>query len=108
MERRTRFTTTSIARDRATQPPKSYALSVAGTTLEISKRGLYLRRFPRRRPGHRLDGNRGHGRAVVEVDVLHRVVRVVVALAVDVVVLHEEHHRHAGVGKNLPVGVVER
>src|SRR5438270_667653 len=59
-------------------------------------------------PGHRLDRDRGDGGAVIEVDVGHRVVRVVVAGAVDVVVLHEEHDRHAGVGEDLAVGVVER
>ena len=34
--------------------------------------------------------------------------RVVVADAVDVVVLHEQHHGNAGVGEDLAVGVVER
>src|SRR5207247_1340805 len=60
------------------------------------------------RARHSLDGN-GHDRgAVVEIDVLHRVMAVVVAMAVDVVILHEEHHRYADIGEDLPVRVVER
>src|SRR5579863_7253285 len=50
---------------------------------------------------HRLDSDGGDRGAVVEVDVLHRIVAVVVAVAVDVVILHEQHHRHPGVGKDL-------
>ena len=61
-----------------------------------------------RGPGDGFDRDRAQRRAVVQIDILHRVVRVVIALAVDVVVLHEEHDRHAGVGKNLAVRVVER
>ena len=52
--------------------------------------------------------HRRQGRAVVQVDVRHVVVRVVVADAVDVVVLHEQRHRDADVGEHLPVRVVER
>src|SRR5262249_25429020 len=46
---------------------------------------------------HRLDCDGTHGGAVVQVDVLHGVVSVVVAHTVDVIILHEEHHGHAGV-----------
>src|SRR5208282_4430131 len=60
-----------------------------------------------RRPCHRLDGDRAQSGAVIEIDVLHRVVRVVIALPIDVVVLHEQDDGHAGVGENLPVGVVQ-
>src|SRR5580700_1344672 len=60
------------------------------------------------RSGDGFDGDGAEGCAVVEVDVFHRVVGVVVAAAVDVVVLHEQNDRDASVGEDLGVGVVER
>jgi fibronectin-binding autotransporter adhesin len=48
-----------------------------------------LQRLPRGRLRDGLNRNRAQRRAVVQIDVLHRVVGVVVALAIDVVILHE-------------------
>src|SRR5262249_30853174 len=58
--------------------------------------------------GYGFDGDGGYGGAVIQVDVFHGVVRVVVALAVDVVVLHEQDDRDAHIGEDLAIGVVER
>src|SRR5438132_14157355 len=61
----------------------------------------------RRRPRHGFNGNGGDRGAVVQVDVVHGVVGIVVALAVDVVVFHEEDDGDAGVGEDLAIGVEE-
>src|SRR5271154_6515547 len=59
------------------------------------------------RTRHRLDRDRRHRRTIIEIDVGHRVERVVIAFAVDVVVLHEKHGRDAGDGEDMAVGVEE-
>src|SRR5947209_1239954 len=89
---------------RARSVKRSYMAGVSeGPVLAPSRSAVF-----RRRPGHRLDGDGGERRAVIQVDVLHGVVGVVIAAAVDVVVLHEQHHGDAGVGEDLGVGVVQR
>ena len=92
------------------QPFRSVARTVIGMTagFEVAAEAESGEAALARGAGARFDGNRGHGRAIVEVDIGQRVVRVVIAPAVDVVILHEQHHGHAGIGKNLAVGIVER
>ena len=58
--------------------------------------------------GHCLDRDSGHRGPIIEIDVRHVVMRVVIAHPIDVVVLHEQHGGNAGVGEYLAVGVVER
>src|SRR5262249_34025528 len=66
--------------------------------------GNWVRRSAR----HCFDDDCRERCAVVEVDVGHGVMAVVIAAPVDVVVLHEQDNRYAGIGEDLPVGVVER
>jgi len=43
-------------------------------------------------PGDGFDGDGRHRRPVIEVDVFHGVVSIVVSLAMEVIILHEEDH----------------
>src|SRR5262245_29589971 len=63
--------------------------------------------FLRRCPCNRFDGDGGHRGAIIQVDVGHVIVAIVVARPIDVVILHEEHDWDAGVREDLPVGVIE-
>jgi len=64
-------------------------------------------RFLRRRSCYRLDSDSRNRGTVVEVDVFHGIVHIMVAGAVNVVIFHKEDDRNAGIGENLAVGVVE-
>ena len=60
-----------------------------------------------RRACNGFDSNRCNRSPVVQIDVGHRVMAVVVARPVDVVVLHEQNHRNTRIGEDLTVRVVE-
>jgi hypothetical protein len=60
----------------------------------------------RSRASDRLDRDCRHGGTIIEIDVRHVVVRVVIADPIDVVILHEQHGGYAGVGEYLAVRVV--
>src|SRR5262245_46977290 len=64
--------------------------------------------FARCVASHALDDDRRQRWPIVEIDFGQRVVAVVVALAVDVVIPHEQHDGSARVGEYLAVRVVQR
>src|ERR1700680_1477969 len=94
----------TTSRMRARSRGSSGRMRTGGILGEVS----LTRRRLRGRPRHGLDGDGGDRGAVVEIDVLHRIVAVVIAVAVDVVVFHEQHGGYPGIGEDLAVGVVER
>src|SRR5439155_8186207 len=55
----------------------------------------------------RFNGDGGHSGAIVQVDIFHRVMAVMVAGPRNIVILHEQYDRNAGIGKDLAVGVVQ-
>src|SRR5258708_11399420 len=56
----------------------------------------------------RFHGDGGDRGAVIEVDIGHGVLAIVIPRPIDVVILHEQNRWNAGVGKDLAVGVEER
>ena len=80
--------------------------SQAGSSF-ILHRSSPLTRRPRCRASYRFYGDRGQGRSIIEVDVAHVIVRIMVASAVNVVVFHEQDDWDSGVGKDLAVCVVK-
>src|SRR5262249_13227976 len=88
--------------------PGALLVCLLALSRRSSGRGRRGRGLRAGRARHGLDRDGAHRRPVIEVDVLHRVVHVVIAGAVDIVILHEEHDRYASVGEYLSVRVVQR
>ena len=57
---------------------------------------------------HSFDSNGYDRRAVVEVDICHRIMAVMISLTVDIVILHKKNYRDSRIREDLPIGVIER